>query len=280
MRSIAPVLLLTAFLAPVAGADEWKQTYPGKPGGTVRVKTDDGSVTIRGWDRNEIEAQVHTIGYTIGPGEVRIVDQKLADGLDIEVIAPKRNWGWNTGRREIRVELKVPRKLALTLRTADGSVDASGLTGKVDIETSDGSVAGSDLTGDVRLFTKDGSIRVDGLAGTVHAETADGSVNVSGRFDRLVATTADGSIRADAQAGSKVSAPWTLRSSDGSIILAVPSDLAADVEARASDGSVASDLPLSGERKEGRSWLSGKLNGGGPRLSLQTNDGSIRLRGR
>jgi DUF4097 and DUF4098 domain-containing protein YvlB len=282
---IQTAFLLTVLLSSAAAADDWQQTYPGTPGGTIRLSTADGSVTIRGWDRNEISAQVHTVGYTIGgstSNDIKIVDRKLADGVEIEVVFPRHGWsgmGWNN-RHEVKVELQVPRKVALTLRTADGSVDAEALSGKLDIETADGSLRGADLSGDVRLHTLDGSIRVTGLGGNIDARTADGSVNIDGRFDRLDATSADGSIHVDARNGSKVATPWNLRTQDGSIRLAIPSGLAADVLARSDDGSVSSNLDLAIERRtdDGHS-LRGKLNGGGPLVSLQTNDGSIRIDG-
>ncbi len=282
---IPTAFLLTALLASAAAADEWQQTYPGTPGGTVRVSTDDGSITIRGWDRNEISAQVHTVGYTIGGSgsdSIQIVDRKLADGVDIQVVFPKHTWsGWNwNSRRQVKVELQVPRKVALTLRTADGSVDAEALSGKLDIESADGSLRGADLTGDVRLHTADGSIRMSDLGGNVDARTADGSVTINGRFDRLDATSADGSIQVDARTGSKVATPWNLRTQDGSIRLGLPRGLAADLMARSDDGRVSSNLDLTIERRadDGHS-LRGKLNGGGPLVSLETNDGSIRIDG-
>jgi hypothetical protein len=282
MRIAASVAFASAVLALPAAADEWKQSYPGRAGATVRVRTEDASVAVRGWNRDEIAAEVHTIGYTLGtgPDDVKVVDRKLPDGVEIEVVAPRTRWGWHMGRREIRVELQVPHEVALRLKTADGSVRADGLKGKIDIETSDGSMDGTDLAGDLQLRTADGSIRMDRLAGAVRAHTADGSVLLSGRFDRLEASTADGSIRADADAGSRLAAPWTLRTADGSIILAVPRDISANVEASTDDGSVSSDLPLDAGHREGRKRLSGRLNGGGPLLSLETTDGSIRLRGR
>ena len=57
-----------------------------------------------------------------------------------------------------------------------------------------------------------------------------------------------------------------MRSSDGSVTLRIPGDLAADVELRSSDGSITTNVPIVVEGNFGRHEIHGKMNGGGNRL--------------
>ncbi|MFY9904790.1 MAG: DUF4097 family beta strand repeat-containing protein, partial [Terriglobales bacterium] len=113
--------------------------------------------------------------------------------------------------------------------------------------------------------------------GTLHAHTSDGSVHVSGRFDLLDLRTSDGRIEAEARPGSQVRDAWEIRSSDGSVTLRIPGDLAADVELHTSDGSITTGIPIAVEGSIHAHDIHGKLNGGGNRLTLHTSDGSVRL---
>jgi len=125
--------------------------------------------------------------------------------------------------------------------------------------------------------TSDGSLELEDIDGTLHARSGDGSLRVSGRFDVLDLRTSDGRIEAEARPGSQVREAWEIRSSDGSVSLKIPGDLAADVELHTSDGSITTGLPIAIEGSVRAHDLHGKLNGGGNRLTLHTSDGSARL---
>lgn len=258
-RAILQLSLAAAFVNTAALADEWSKRFAvsGKP--DLRVDANDGSVTVRTWDRKEIEARVTTAGWKIAPAEVQIVDRQSGDRVELEVRIPHRPFSVVFGRRSIRVELQVPRDL------------------KSDIHTGDGSISVQDLRGQTRLSTGDGRIEADSLDGTLDANTGDGKIRVRGRFDLLTLHTGDGSIEADASSGSRMSSEWSIRTGDGHVTLRLPASFSADLEVRTGDGRIQSDLPVtvSGTRHEHE--LRGKLNAGGPLLIVRTNDGSIRL---
>ncbi|MGH7487484.1 MAG: DUF4097 family beta strand repeat-containing protein, partial [bacterium] len=70
-----------------------------------------------------------------------------------------------------------------------------------------------------------------------------------------------------------------LHTSGGSIKASLAEKVAVDVDARTSGGRVVTELPVvavvQGEHKP--NVLRGKINGGGPALSLETSGGSIYL---
>jgi len=100
---------------------------------------------------------------------------------------------------------------------------------------------------------------------------------VSGRFDTLDLRTSDGQIEAEARPGSQLHDAWEVRSSDGSVALRLPGDLAADVTLHTSDGSITTNIPIVVDGSFGKHDLHGKMNGGGKLLTVHTSDGSVTL---
>jgi DUF4097 and DUF4098 domain-containing protein YvlB len=167
------------------------------------------------------------------------------------------------------------------VRTGDGSIKVEHVTGKIELRSSDGSVTGIDLAGDVVAHTEDGTIKLERLDGKCDAASEDGSIEVQGRLEALRVSTDDGSVVVKALSGSKVDRDWSLTTRDGSMVLYVPDALAADLDAQVDDGTVRLDSSIVFEKaSEGRAKnvLRGRLGAGGPRLTMRSGDGNIRLR--
>lgn len=251
------VFLLTAIASLPLLADEWNKRFPCSATCELRLEAGDGAVVVTPSASNAIEARIETVGWRIGPSEVQVVDRQMGDRVELELRVPRVRWG--VGRRSIRVELRVPPSIRANLRTSDGSITVEG------------------LKGDTRLFSGDGRIRVSDVEGALEATTNDGSIRVSGRFDSLQLNSGDGSIEADVKPGSRLNSSWRIKTGDGHVKIRLPQELAADVEAHTGDGRVVSDLPVVVTGTIRRSELRGKLNGGGPLLSVRTGDGGISL---
>lgn len=259
LRAILQMSLAAALLSTALLADPWSKnfTVSGRP--DLRVDANDGSVTIKTWDRKEIEARVTAVGWKIGPGEVTIVDHQTGDRVELEVRVPHRHFEVDFGHRSIHVDLMVPRELRSDIHTADGSITVDG------------------LHGETRLSTGDGHIEAVRLDGTLDAQTGDGRLKVRGRFDLLNLHTGDGNVEAEVEAGSKMSSEWNVRTGDGHVTLRLPSDFSASLDVHTGDGHIESDLPVTLSSFRPDNELRGKLNGGGAPLVVRTNDGSIRL---
>jgi hypothetical protein len=127
-------------------------------------------------------------------------------------------------------------------------------------QTVNGGVTADRLDGDVVATTVNGGVRAE-AAGNVRAETVNGSITASlGRAD------------------------WTgdvkFRTVNGGITLDLPADTGAEVSASTVNGSIETDFPLTVKGKFSSRRLSGTIGGGGRGLSLETVNGSIRLRQR
>lgn len=250
-------MLGTVVFSSAARADEWTKRWPvnGKP--ELRVTAGDASIAVEVGATDEITALVRTRGISIGNSDLRITEHQDGNRVELELREPSTHF--NFASRSIEVRLRVPRELLADLHTGDGSIKLKGLHGVIRVHTGDGSIQGDDLDGGF------------------DARTGDGSMHINGRFDDLKLRTSDGSVDIQASHGSRMATEWRVETGDGSVHMGVPRDLAANIELRTGDGSIHSDLPLTVEGTKKEHELEGKLNGGGPSLSVRTGDGSISL---
>ncbi len=250
------LLLAVLLLCGLAYGDEWKREYnvSGKP--ELKIDTNDARIEVRRGGPT-IQARVVTEGYKIGPGEVHVYDRQDGNSVSIDVRIP-RGPSISFRNRYVHVEITVPQNTKLDLHSGDGSISVSGIDAPAFISTGDG------------------RIEVTDYAGALKAKTGDGSMRISGRFDDLNLSTGDGRIDCEVQSGSKMSGRWVVRTNDGSVGIRLPSDFAAELDARTGDGRVRLHIPVTVKSSEGEGHhIRGTLNGGGQLLDIQTGDGSI-----
>jgi DUF4097 and DUF4098 domain-containing protein YvlB len=261
MRNIClPLSVFVLAFTALAHADDWSKTYDltGKP--DLRVEARDANIRIETWDQSKIEAHVTTHGWHIGSGDLDIVEHQQGNAVDLELRQPHHaHFSIGVDARRIELEIRMPRSAKVNVHSGDGAVMAKGLKGELDFATGDGSLALEDIDGSLRAHTSDGSLRV------------------SGRFDVLELRTSDGRVDVEARPGSQLREAWDVRSSDGSVTLRLPGDLAADIALHTSDGSITSAIPIVVEGSFGKHDVHGKMNGGGKLLTVHTSDGSVTL---
>jgi len=255
-----PLLLVSLAFTASALADDWSKTYDltGKP--SLRVDAGDASIRIENWDQNKIEAHVTTRGWHIGTDDVKIVERQQGNSVDIEIRQPNRHHvSFGIEARRTELEIRMPRNAKVDIRSQDGSISAKGLAGELDFSSGDG------------------RLELENVDGNLRAHTSDGSVRVSGRFDVLDLNTSDGRVDLEVRPGSQIQQSWRIRTSDGSVAVRLPGEMAADVDLHTGDGHITTNIPIVVEGSFDQENLHGKLNGGGNRLSIYTGDGSITL---
>jgi hypothetical protein len=273
----AVVLLAAGVFATSAHADDYAKTYTIANRANVRVDTNDGSVNVTTGDGKEVEFRVEYQGYVLNES-LEIESNQHGDEVELVARIP-RKWHFSIGiMRRLHIEVRMPKDADLQVRTGDGAIKASGVSGTVDLHTGDGALTVSSLKGAVRLHTGDGSIVANDLDGKCDASSGDGRIRLSGRFDVLTAKSGDGSVGVEALHGSKLDSGWSITSGDGSIDVAVPADMPANIDASSGDGHISSDIPVTVEGIMSKSKLRGKMNGGGSTLTIHTGDGAIRLK--
>lgn len=274
----------------IVSRDTKKFTVTANP--VIELETFDGSIEIHSWDRDEVEVEI----------EKRAMEQRLVDEMKVtaeqqgnrvvvKVAAPSRSEDDFDGVQigvhyspSARLRVVVPRNSQLAAASADGSISIENVDGKITLKTNDGSVRGSQLAGEITVRSGDGSIRFDRVTGKLDLETDDGSITLEAKPSSLRARTMDGAIRLEVQPDTTLNEDWDLQTGDGSIVLTLPADLNAMIDAETRDGVVRANHPgvrddsREGEdRSERRRSLRTTLGSGGKTVRLRTSDGSIRI---
>jgi DUF4097 and DUF4098 domain-containing protein YvlB len=202
--------LMTALLAPLAAAQEthisreggnWGQAITGSLAAVrnLRVKVDMGSVIVRGGQQQGISYAVHTRAYTSSEQDAR---RQFESYKVTAYVKGDTAWivgDWQGGRQprhfsgEFKVE--IPREMALVkLETNGGSVDAAGVSGKVEAESGGGPIHLDDIGGGASAETGGGSIDVGTVSGDIGLHTGGGSIEVHQANGKVVAETGGGAV--------------------------------------------------------------------------------------
>lgn len=255
--AIVSVVTVTAFGLPGAQGAEWFKKFEGPAPALLRLGTVSGNVLVRGGDISWIEVRVTTQGWTIGPGGVEVMDQRTGDVLDVGVQGEQEFFG--IGERSIEMNVIVPRRMNVTVRTGKGTITAD------------------HFGGDVKLITDNGGIEALRMDGALDVRSGDGSVHFDGRFDRLNVRTMDGEVRGEIAAGSAIAAKavWRIYNGNGPVHLRVPPGLKCNLHVGTFEGKVTVDLPEAGVRAAGVPGLRAKVNGGGRLFSVKTRGGDV-----
>lgn len=239
---------------PAFAQDTWTWRKAIAAGGTVEIKAINGDIAATAASGNEVEIVARktakrsdTDGVTLKvvehEGGVTICAMyPTARGKQPNECVPGKGGRMNNNNNDVEVdfEVRVPRSVAFTGRTVNGSVRAA------------------NLAQDVAAHTVNGSVRVS-TSGLARASTVNGGIEASmGRAnwsDELEFSTVNGSVT-----------------------LALPESVSADVEASTVNGSFSSDWPMTVRGKWGPKRIRGQIGTGGRELTLSTVNGDIELR--
>lgn len=242
LRATAVSLLFSAVIwsAPsIAISKDFNQSYPLQPGGSLELQNVNGTVDVEGWDRNEVE--VHAV-KTAKHKESDLERVSIEVDAKPDAVSITTHYPQNEGV-EVAVDytIHVPHDARVEhIGTVNGTLR----------------IAGVESVGD--LHTVNGNIEVFDGGGTVHAHTTNGNVHLElARLPEKTGAFAE--------------------TTNGSLVLAVPSDMQADVEARCLNGNFSSELPMTMESNQRPREMHGKLGRGGAPIHLHTVNGGIRV---
>lgn len=178
------------------------------------------------------------------------------------------------------------------LETVGGNITVGRAASFVSVRTGGGQIDFGEVGGSVRAQTGGGGIHVMYVSGPMEVESNGGSICVTGASGAMQAATSGGSITAwinpNAPAGKgpiRLEAPSQLASGTGDIIVYLPRNLAANIDALVANGTEqhiqadsALHLVMQGPPNGvGQVHAFAALNGGGAPLKLRTTAGRIRL---
>ena len=179
------------------------------------------------------------------------------------------------------------------LETDGGNITLKQAGSFVSVRTGGGQIDFGEVRGSVRAQTGGGGIRIITVSGPMEVESNGGSICLTRVAGAVQAATAGGNIQAwinpdAASSAGKVSLPGAsqLSSGAGDIVVFLPRNLAANIDALVENGGVNRidadpalllNIQQIGNRGSGPVRAMGVLNGGGEVLKLRTTVGKIRL---
>jgi TonB family protein len=178
------------------------------------------------------------------------------------------------------------------LQTDGGNITVAQAGNLVSVRTGGGQIDFGEVRGSVRAQTGGGGIRMMYVSGPMEVESSAGSICLTRVAGTVRAATAGGTIRAwinpdPPSSGQTVHLAGLsqLSSGNGDIVVFLPRNLAANIEAVVESGGehrIEADPALAltiqtPDRGNGPVRATGVLNGGGAPLRLRTNAGKIRL---
>ena len=228
----------------LAGHCEIKEQTVGA-GGLVTVDgKQNGGISIKGWERNEVlvRAKIETRAPTQAEADSLAQQVRIETAaLNIHAEGPETrdNYQWY-----VSYEIFVPRQTDLALTANNGGISISDVAGKMNFKTMNGGVSLHRIGGAVTGSTTNGGVSIE-LAGA------------SWQGEMLDVTT-----------------------TNGGVTVLMPNNYSAHLETRTVNGNVASEFPLNvplTDRGRLPKEITVDLGSGGPTIRATTTNGGVRL---
>jgi hypothetical protein len=200
-----------------------------------------GGIEVHGWDKNEvfIRARVEGRARTLDVARELVSEVNLVtSGESVAARGPKSGRGQSWS---VSYHAMVPLHSDLALRATNGNVEVT------------------EVRGDLKVGSTNGNIRLLGVGGDVSGGTTNGSVVVE--------------LLGDEWYGEGVN----VRTTNGSITLAIPEEYNGVLDAATTNGSISVDFPITVSGKIGRR-LRAELGTGGATIKAVTTNGSVKIR--
>jgi hypothetical protein len=242
LRATALTMLTMAAIWAVPSygiSKEFDQNYPLAPGGSFELQNVNGTVEVQGWDRDVVE--VHA---------VKIAKHRESD----------------LERVTIEVDAKPNAVSVATHYPQDEGVEVS-------VEYTIHVPRGAHVE---HVGTVNGSLRIVSADNIEELHTVNGNIEVFEGGGALHARTTNGNVQMEV-AHVREKEGVTAETTNGSVVLAVPSDTQADLETRCMNGNFSSELPIRMESTQRPREMHGKIGHGGAPIHLRTINGGIRV---
>ncbi len=290
----ALLLCLTAGVAQARSfdvKDTVRRTFNVRSGGTLFVDMDQGNVEVQSVRGGELTIEVIRIAKVENRDDAqRYFDQhdlafnQRGNDIVLESRIDKNRdkgfWGRWRGkdRMKINVIVRVPVRYNFDFSSGAGNVQVQDLEGNVEGKTGAGNIALRDIGGSVRITSGSGNIEVDRVDGRVEAKTGAGNVELAGVMGAVQAQSGAGNIAAEIARQPKEDS--SLESGAGNVTVYLDPRIGVNVDAVAQVGSAECDFALKVEGKWMRQYFEGRINGGGPELTMRSGVGNVALKKR
>jgi hypothetical protein len=228
-------------------SDEWTRTYSLAKGGRFELVNVNGKIEVSQASGSQVEVWAYreVRARSEEDAKARLAKAEMLENVSadrVTIVAKPNDEGASSGphgRVSIEYRVKVPDGLVTSFRTENGPVRLENIDGRITLAATNGPIVGR------------------GLSGSVDASTVNGGIEIG-----LTAVNGDSRI-------VTVNGPAT-------VILSP--HVNAELDAAAVNGGVTTQdgLPLMVSDRTNRR-VTGRLNEGGPRISVQTTNGGVRV---
>src|SRR5829696_352246 len=211
-------------------------------GGTIGIDgRQNGGVSVKGWDQNQIlvRARVQTGAPTAAEAEALAKQVRIeTSGAKIFASGPesRRDYHW-----DVSFEVFVPRRADLSVETQNGGIAIAGVNGRIDFTALNGGVVLKRVGGAVRGSTTNGGLVIELSGDRWEGESLD------------VSTT------------------------NGGVIMSVPENYSAHLETGTVNGSVDVDFPVNVQGRISKQ-VALNLGSGGATVKAVTTNGGVHLK--
>lgn len=238
-----------------------EKSFSVSSGGTLDIKSDQGSIKVETWNKKKVEIQVEKKARNkdrLKTFKIKFEqkgNQILVDGD-----------GERNNKVSLKYIVKVPKEFNLDLNTGGGSITVDDISGEIKVDTSGGSISIGHVTkGSVDANTSGGSIKVGNVDGNLKVNTSGGSISLGKVSGTSSIDTSGGSISLES-GGNDVKA----ETSGGSINIG---PIKGKVDVDTSGGSIT--IEMGDEVKANTSGGSISVEGSKGSVDIDSSGGSL-----
>jgi len=257
--------------------------------GALRVVNMVGSVVVHGWSKDTV-----LVRGSLAPGDNFFMGGGYTGAKMFVESSNDRD------PKPTRLEIWVPARVRLWIKTATANIDVSDVAGGLDLYVVSGTI---DVTGsphELNAEAIDGDIHITGSPSWVRAKSASGAITLQGASPDAGLSTVSGPIKVDGGTGvferTKIetvtgnvsfagrldrSGGFDFDTHSGSIDIAIPEKMGATFSVVTIAGSITNNLsrktPIPGRFGRGAE-LTSEESGGGAKVSVRTFKGPVTLR--
>jgi DUF4097 and DUF4098 domain-containing protein YvlB len=255
--------------------------------GAIRIVNMVGSVVVHGWDKDTV-----MVRGTLGAGDTFFMGGGYTGAKMFVESANERD------PKPARLEVWVPSRVRLWVKTATANIDVSGVDGGLDLYVVSGTI---DVTGsphELNAEAIDGDIHITGSPPWVRAKSASGTIVFQGASSDAAFSTVSGAVKVDGGIFERAkvetvtgnisfsgrldrSGAFDFDTHSGTIDLAIPDKTPASFSVVTIAGSITNNFsknsPIAGRFGRGAE-LTMDESGGGAKVSVRTFKGPVTLR--
>jgi DUF4097 and DUF4098 domain-containing protein YvlB len=205
------------------------------------VKSENGGIEVTGENRSDVVIEARVQAWAHSEDDAKNILKQVTietSGDSIRDNGPHNHLG--TSGYGINYRLRVPRKLAVDLKSMNGGIDIA------------------HLEGDIHFDTTNGGVGLDDLAGNVHGSTTNGGLDIT--------------LTGDRWRGKGLDAETT----NGGLSLSIPEHYSAHLETSTVNGGIDVNFPITVQGRI-KNNLSTDLGSGGPTIHAETTNGGVEI---